>query len=74
MPKSKKFWTLVSSWSWKLSVGVDISLEQLRARHTALYLGIGAQMGRPLGLPGEEGPSVWTGTDYLSTIELRRGN
>lgn len=49
-------------------VGRDITLEQLRKSHDALYLGIGAQMGRPLGLPGEEGPSVWTGTDYLSRL------
>ena len=52
-------------------VGRDITLEQLRERHDALYLGIGAQMGRGLGLPGEEGPSVWTGTEYLS--RLNRG-
>jgi len=52
-------------------VGRDITLQQLRERHDALYLGIGAQMGRGLGLPGEEGPSVWTGTEYLS--RLNRG-
>ena len=50
------------------AVGRDISLEALRARHVSLYLGIGAQMGRELGIPGEKGPSVWTGTDYLSRI------
>jgi formate dehydrogenase major subunit len=49
-------------------VGRDITLEQLRTSHDALYLGIGAQMGRPLGLTGEEGPSVLTGTDYLSRL------
>ena len=31
-------------------------------------LGIGAQLGRALGVAGEEGPSVWTGTDYLSRV------
>jgi NADPH-dependent glutamate synthase beta subunit-like oxidoreductase/Pyruvate/2-oxoacid:ferredoxin oxidoreductase delta subunit len=49
-------------------VGRDISLEELRARHATVYLGIGAQMGRGLGVPGEEGPSVWTGTDYLARV------
>ena len=49
-------------------VGRDISLEQLRERHAALYLGIGAQLGRALGVAGEEGPSVWTGIDYLTRI------
>lgn len=50
------------------SVGRDIALQELRDRHDALYLGIGAQMGRGLGIPGEEGPSVWTGMDYLSRV------
>ncbi len=49
-------------------VGRDISLEELQCRHATVYLGIGAQMGRGLGIPGEEGPSVWTGTDYLARV------
>ena len=51
-----------------MAVGRDISLEALRARHEKLYLGIGAQMGRKIGIPGETGSSVWTGTDFLSRI------
>jgi len=47
-------------------IGRDISLDELRSRHAAIYLGMGAQMGRSLGIPGEEGPSVWVGTDYLA--------
>ena len=49
-------------------VGRDVSLERLRSRHATVYLGIGAQMGRGLGIPGEEGSSVWTGTDYLAGV------
>ena len=49
-------------------VGRDISLEALRARHPNLYLGIGAQKGHEIGIPGEKGPFVWTGTDFLSRI------
>ncbi|MGW8267748.1 MAG: FAD-dependent oxidoreductase, partial [Longimicrobiales bacterium] len=49
-------------------VGRDVTLEELRSRHAALYLGIGAQRGRGLGVPGEEGPGVWTGTDYLGRV------
>ena len=49
-------------------VGRDVTLEELRTRHAALYLGIGAQLGRGLGIPGEEGPGVWTGTDYLGRV------
>lgn len=49
-------------------VGHDITLEELRARHDCLYLGIGAQEGRVLDIPGAIGPGVWTGTNYLSRI------
>jgi NADPH-dependent glutamate synthase beta subunit-like oxidoreductase/NAD-dependent dihydropyrimidine dehydrogenase PreA subunit len=49
-------------------VGQDISLQTLRDRHDALYLGIGAQAGRGLPVPGGEGPSVWTGTEYLERM------
>jgi len=50
------------------AVGGDVSLADLRHRHAALYLGIGAQHGRGLGIPGEDGPGVWSGTDYLDRV------
>jgi NADPH-dependent glutamate synthase beta subunit-like oxidoreductase/ferredoxin len=49
-------------------VGTDVSLEQLRARHDSLYLGIGAQQGRGLSIPGADGPGVLAGTDYLGAV------
>ena len=49
-------------------VGADVSLEEIRSRHSSLYLGIGAQMGRGLPIPGADGSSVWTGSDYLARI------
>jgi len=49
-------------------VGKDIRLEDLRARHSSLYLAIGAQKGLGLNIPGSDGPWVWTGTDYLSRV------
>lgn len=50
------------------SVGRDATLEDLRERHDIVYLGIGAQKGKGMGLPGEEGPGAWTGTDYLERV------
>jgi len=47
------------------AVGRDVSLDELQSRHARLYLGIGAQKGRALPVPGGDGPSVLTGTDYL---------
>lgn len=49
-------------------VGKDISLVELRTLHTSLYLGIGAQRGKALQIPGGEGPGLWTGTDYLARV------
>jgi NADPH-dependent glutamate synthase beta subunit-like oxidoreductase/ferredoxin len=50
------------------AIGVDISFEDLRSAHDVLYLGIGAQLARLLGIPGEAGPGVFTGTDYLARV------
>jgi formate dehydrogenase major subunit len=50
------------------SVGKDITLEELRTSHKAIFLGIGAHEGRRLGVPGEDGPGVMTGTAYLNRI------
>jgi len=51
-----------------VAVGKDISLKELRTLHTSLYLGIGAQRGKALQIPGGEGPGLLTGNDYLARI------
>lgn len=45
--------------------GSDIDLEALRDRHALIFLGLGAQAARNLGIPGEQGPGVISGIDYL---------
>jgi len=49
-------------------IGPDVSLEELRRRHQALYLGLGAQTGRPLPIPGADGPGMLLGIDYLDRV------
>jgi formate dehydrogenase major subunit len=51
--------------SLRTRVGHDVTLEELRSRHDCLYLGIGAQDGRALDIPGIVGSGVWTGANYL---------
>ena len=46
-------------------VGSAIGLEELRDRHGVLFLGLGAQAARRLGIAGEDGPGVTAGIDYL---------
>ncbi len=48
------------------TVGKEISLAELRAGFAAVFVAIGAHQGKKLGLPGEEGPGVWTGTEFLN--------
>ncbi len=47
------------------SVGRDVSLDDVRASHRAVFAGIGAHKGLALRIPGEEAPNVLTGTGFL---------
>jgi NADPH-dependent glutamate synthase beta subunit-like oxidoreductase/Pyruvate/2-oxoacid:ferredoxin oxidoreductase delta subunit len=54
------------------SVGSDQTLDELRRDFDMLFVGIGAQVGRRLGVPGEEGGGVWAGTEYLEAVNRGR--
>jgi formate dehydrogenase major subunit len=46
-------------------IGSAIGFGELRDRHDLVFLGLGAQAARRLGIPGEDGPGVTAGIDYL---------
>lgn len=46
-------------------VGRDISLAELREKHELVFLGLGAQASKRLGIPGEDGPGVIPAIAYL---------
>ncbi|MDD5563196.1 MAG: NAD(P)-binding protein [Thermoanaerobaculaceae bacterium] len=48
------------------TVGKEITLAELRDQFGAVFVAIGAHQGKKLGLPGEEGPGVYTGTEFLN--------
>lgn len=50
------------------AIGRDIEFKELQSRHDILFLGIGAQRALQMGIPGEDGPGVWSGTVYLNLI------
>ncbi|MEJ2009955.1 MAG: FAD-dependent oxidoreductase, partial [Acidobacteriota bacterium] len=52
-------------------VGDGISLETLKNEYKAVFVGIGAHKGLKLGVPGEDAPNVFTGTQFLN--EVNRG-
>ena len=54
------------------AVGTSIELDELRERNDLLFLGLGAQAARGLGIPGEQGPGVISGIDFLRQRKDRR--
>lgn len=51
-----------------LKVGVNIPFDQLTHDYNAVFLGLGAQRGTPIGVPGEEAANVFTGVDFLKKV------
>ena len=49
-------------------IGTDITLEELRADFDAVFLGLGAQSGRPLPVEGSDAPNVVTATAFLKAF------
>jgi NADPH-dependent glutamate synthase beta subunit-like oxidoreductase len=47
-------------------VGRDLTLEELRQSHDAVFVALGAQQGVKLGVDGEDAPNVFSGVDFLS--------
>ncbi len=54
------------------AVGRDIPYEQIRDSFDAVFVGIGAHKGKNLGLPGEDAPNVFTGTEFLNIVNSGR--
>lgn len=51
-----------------VTVGKDISLDEIRKTSKAVFVGIGAHKGRLLRCPGEDAEGVWTGTEFLNAV------
>ena len=49
-------------------IGTDVTLEQLKADYDAVFLGLGAQAGRPLAVPGAEAANCVTATAFLKAF------
>jgi NADPH-dependent glutamate synthase beta subunit-like oxidoreductase/Pyruvate/2-oxoacid:ferredoxin oxidoreductase delta subunit len=47
-------------------IGKDVTFGDIRKKYDAIYVAIGAHQGKNLGIPGEEGPGIWTGTEFLN--------
>lgn len=49
-------------------IGSDVTLEQIKAEHDAVFLGLGAQSGRPLPVDGADAPNCVTATAFLKAF------
>src|SRR3990170_422718 len=51
-------------------IGRDLSFQSLRNDFSAVIIAVGAKRPRALGLPGEQGPGVFGGVDFLRAVAL----
>ncbi len=60
---------LIKSLGVELKIGVnigkDISLSELRKKYDAVFIGVGAGIGKSMRIPGEELRGVYQGVDFL---------
>ncbi len=56
---------------YETRLGVDITLDQLMQQHDAVFLGIGATLGRGLDIPGADADGVFKAIEFL--INMNRG-
>ncbi len=51
-------------------IGADVTFRTLREEFAAVIIAVGAKRSRSLGLPGEPGPAVFGGVDFLRSVAL----
>ena len=57
---------------FKTRVGIDISFEELTRDYQAVYIAIGAQKGKELGIPGREGRNIYDGLTFLRLVAQKQ--
>jgi formate dehydrogenase beta subunit len=53
-----------------VEVGNQVSFAELREKYSAILIAVGAKRPRSLGIPGERGPQVFGGVDFLRAVSL----
>lgn len=53
---------------YNTTLGADITLDELKAKHHSVVLAIGASQGKTMGIPGEDRPEVVDGISFLRRI------
>jgi len=55
-----------------VKVGVNIPFDQLRQDYQAVFLGLGAQKGASISIPGDDARNVFTGVGFLKEVNSGR--
>jgi NADPH-dependent glutamate synthase beta subunit-like oxidoreductase/ferredoxin len=55
-----------------IEVGKDITLSELRSRHNAVLIAVGAKKSRKIPIPNVDAPGVLGGVDFLRDVALNR--
>ncbi|MBI5191703.1 MAG: FAD-dependent oxidoreductase [Nitrospirae bacterium] len=51
-------------------VGKDVAMDDIRKNNKVVFMGIGAHIGKKLGVPGEDATNVQTGADFLHKVNM----
>jgi NADH-quinone oxidoreductase subunit F len=51
-------------------LGTDISLDELKQKHDAVFVAVGAHKGQKLGIPGEDAHGVFDAVTFLRSVNL----
>jgi len=55
---------------YSTQIGRDISVDQLKSQHQAIFLGIGMGDDMPARIPGEDLPGVWESLRFIESLKL----
>jgi glutamate synthase (NADPH/NADH) small chain len=62
-----------ANFVYNTRVGKDMSLQDLRAKHDAVFIGVGAMLDAQVRFEGKDLPGVYTGTQFLLPIYTAEG-
>ena len=64
----ENIWKLGIELECNIKVGVNIPMDQLIQTHDAVFLGIGAQTGLTIDIPGQDARNVFSGVEFLREV------
>ncbi|MDH3555459.1 MAG: NAD(P)-binding protein [Deltaproteobacteria bacterium] len=64
----ENIWKLGIELECNIKVGVNIPMDQLIQTHDAVFVGIGAQTGLTIDIPGQDAGNVFSGVEFLRDV------